>query len=778
MAAEIEKIFMATAKSTWQFLIENGQGCYIPAYQRPYSWDQDNIARLNEDVLHGIRQLSSRSSTISFLGTIIAIHDTKYKTVEPIYRAEVASRVMTIIDGQQRLCTLVMANMALHDFIRRLAVRFNSKKEAHFVWLLDQATQLLADLRSTYLIDRTTGTDNYRYYPRVIRAYLDAWSRREGQAKYESPIAKLIWGYIEHTEKSEKGSYKFKPLDDQKRPIEQYSAISDAFQNIRRETSRICETNFKDRDFPDLVSATQSAEFASAIWGFEVPDEVRRYLAEQSSDSNYARYCALLRAIIFAKYLNDRVAITIVTTDNEDDAFDMFEALNTTGEPLTAFETFKPKVIDVEKLTKYERSPSRKSVGIIETYLDRFKRADDKQRATSELLVPFALAETGTKLQKRLNDQRRYLRDEFDGLTKAGDIEKNRSFVSTLAAVASFMHTGWDVEKGKPPTFSPLKVIDEEALVGFEALRGLNHSITIAPLTRFYKHALDAENAQDRDTRTKEFASAIKATVAFSMLWRGAKGGTENIDNHYRDILRSGISRKNETIPPMARRIDGKLGALSLPNYKRALQLVLENGEIASKEDWIKAASRVPIYRHSTSVARFLIFCASDNALPDPQSKGLIIRGREGLAPLLNQNVWADDSYFTVEHIAPQSTSAGWSNDIYEVPETVHVLGNLTLLPQAENSVVANKPWAHKRLMYRSLSAETPAQFDESVKAMAAVGLNLSKNATDILGRAKFLGLCKSLAIYDQEWAKLIIDERSKRIASLAWERLSPWLYS
>src|SRR5262249_8575627 len=139
MTAEIDKIFTATARSTWHFLIEPGQGCYIPAYQRPYSWDKENIARLTEDVLHGLRQLSDRSNTISFIGTIIAIHDTRYKTVDPIFRSEVASRVMTIIDGQQRICTVVMANMALHDFIRRQTARFAEKKESHFYWIYDQA---------------------------------------------------------------------------------------------------------------------------------------------------------------------------------------------------------------------------------------------------------------------------------------------------------------------------------------------------------------------------------------------------------------------------------------------------------------------------------------------------------------------------------------------------------------------------------------------------------------------------------------------------------------
>ena len=112
------------------------------------------------------------------------------------------------------------------------------------------------------------------------------------------------------------------------------------------------------------------------------------------------------------------MAFTIVTTKSEDDAFDMFEALNTTGEPLTAFETLKPRIIEAETLARYEHSASHQHIKAVEEYLDKFKKAEEKQTATSELLVPFALAETGHKLQKRLSEQRRYLRDEYDTLPR------------------------------------------------------------------------------------------------------------------------------------------------------------------------------------------------------------------------------------------------------------------------------------------------------------------------------------------------------------------------
>ena len=59
-----------------------------------------------------------------------------------------------------------------------------------------------------------------------------------------------------------------------------------------------------------------------------------------------------------------KVGVTVVSAPGAY-AFDMFESLNTTGEPLTVFETFRPKVIQAEGLDKYENSDSK---GVHEAY--------------------------------------------------------------------------------------------------------------------------------------------------------------------------------------------------------------------------------------------------------------------------------------------------------------------------------------------------------------------------------------------------------------------------
>ena len=89
MPVEIRNIFNTDAMSVTTFLTTPGQGCYIPVYQRHYAWRDENITRLRDDVLSGISQLSDRPDTTSFIGTIIAIHDTAYESIQPCYRRDV-----------------------------------------------------------------------------------------------------------------------------------------------------------------------------------------------------------------------------------------------------------------------------------------------------------------------------------------------------------------------------------------------------------------------------------------------------------------------------------------------------------------------------------------------------------------------------------------------------------------------------------------------------------------------------------------------------------------
>jgi len=105
-------------------------------------------------------------------------------------------------------------------------------------------------------------------------------------------------------------------------------------------------------------------------------------------------------------------------------AFDIFEALNTTGTPLTAFETFKPHVY--EKITDLGAKRSFKYMEDITKFLENY--------STDDLLLDFAFADSGCELPKRLNRQRLYL-NEYDNL----DNDDKEKFVESLFHTKEFL---------------------------------------------------------------------------------------------------------------------------------------------------------------------------------------------------------------------------------------------------------------------------------------------------------------------------------------------------
>ena len=777
MVTNIDTIFSANATSIWQFLVESGQGCYIPPHQRQYAWTPQDITRLFEDVARGIQQIVHRSDTMNFVGTIIAIHDTNVGSGHPSPPGVPPSKVMTIIDGQQRICTILMFNIALHDLIRRKMVQFKSREEPHICSLIAVSDVLLADLKKTYSIDTQWGDGHHRYYPEVTRAYSDTWSHNEQEAKYESPIAKLIWEYLLFCEVGDTTQFTFDSAGENGDWLDSHKTLSKAFQVIQKQVEELGSSSRVEIDFPNLGRAFKQSDLLKHICGESIDEKLKTYVGEGNEDSDFEDVNCLLRLVVFARYLNHRVAVTIVTAKNENDAGDMFESLNTTGELLTAFETFTPRVIQGETLGKYRGSPSYKRIVEIETYLSRFGSGRSKEKATSEMLIAFALAETGFKLGNNLDDQRRYLRGEYNDPSKSDDLASRRALVRAMAGVSAFMNYAWNYEEGNLPQFWPLQVDDPGAQVGFDAIKRLDHTITVAPLVRFYQRAVGSSGPM-KQSLTEEFIDAIKATVAFSMLWRGAKGGTANIDNHYRAIMRTGVQFAGETRPPLARRPPGKPSELSLENYRRALAITLkEKGNISNKDEWIAAISRVEVYKSSASLARFLLFCASDDTVADADNGGLIKAGRLGINPMLTLERWNDDAYLTVEHIAPQSRSEGWREDIYSNPQLANTLGNLTLLPEAENELLGNKSWIHKRAVYRLLTSKTQEEFDLQAGTLEKIGLTLSKDAVTILSNARYLGLCESIAMVEDEWSAQMVEERTKCLAGLAWDRLALWLH-
>jgi hypothetical protein len=767
---DTKEIFDAEPLSAGQFLSETGQGLYIPPYQRNYSWEFAKVSRLIDDVAHGLEQMKSMSDSICFLGTVIALRDSNYVTVEPMYRREVPAKVMTIIDGQQRLTTLLLALTILHEEIRLRAAKVRAE-DAAGKWLQNQSQDVTGRLLVTFEEDRRYGDGHYRYFPRAIRAYYDVWSRQEGEAKYISPIGHYLYSYTGHARSSEASkAYRHQPLsaDSSDEPnAESHRHFHRTWEQLRRLLRRRADAVPVDEpdEMPllggkDLIA---SRNLQDGLFNGPLAEDVLEGLDNEA----YRPLCSL---IILANYVLLRVTVAVVTAKREEYGFDMFEALNTTGEPLTAIETFKPRVIREEGLSAWKTSASKASFDRIEAYLDKKggESTDKRQNATSSILIPFALAQNGDKLSKRLTMQRNFLRRTYD---EVSSLDNKRNFMALLTQVVVFLAGPWQ----DPHEVNRLESsrLAAEAAVSIAAVAGGNHDVVIAPLSRYFAAYRLSETDSARSERAHEFLLAARTTAAFYALWRGAHGGTTGIDAVWRKAMLGdgdtyvGLARRQgpaEEVPPVA----------DLQSY---LRRQLEGAQILQREQWVRKAATQPLGSYS-SLARFLLLAASHDSTADVSVPGLVLRGRSGLLPMLDLARWEEASTFTVEHIAPEEPDphSEWDTKIYDTPGMVHCLGNLTLLPHRENASVSNRSWPVKRILYRAYSSSTLQEADELLVAAANEGHVIGKSSVDIVQEATYLPLLQAISTRTDAWDSDFVMVRSQRIADLAWQSLSGWL--
>ena len=161
--------------------------------------------------------------------------------------------------------------------------------------------------------------------------------------------------------------------------IDQNSALLKKYRVIQQKIRSVRNGGDEDLEMPLLDKVVESSIFQETIFQAEFPEEVRSILLGEEHED----FKQLIRLVLLANFLMEGVTVTVLSVYNENYAFDMFESLNTTGEPLTAFETFKPKVIETEGLLEYEDSPSREFIRPIEEYMGEFKDAQKRHTETS-----------------------------------------------------------------------------------------------------------------------------------------------------------------------------------------------------------------------------------------------------------------------------------------------------------------------------------------------------------------------------------------------------------
>ncbi len=394
-----DRPFVAETRTVGSLLTGSGTGFYIPLYQRPYRWNKDNAGRLIADVVDGISTYQETRRSSTFLGTLITVPDSDLyppATDRP-------PTVFQVIDGQQRIATLLgmfgELNRAAHSAFNSL----NEGERQHILPFFEPISQKL----SKSLCLTSSATDQFTL-PRMIRGGVDQWGIRPDNYKSE---------------------------------IGSYLATYDLFT--------VPQLTEDMSSFNDVLSTMRDSFVANMPFEIDALSEDQwKSMFEQRRPSNMPTsetVDRLLKLLAFASFSMNRVHVIWVQANHEESASAIFESLNTTGERLTALETFVPLVVSAKG------GQASYAGSLEETQIKRFRKSLTGLRSkeitprTKTTLVGFALSDTGRRLGERLYVQRAYLR-EYKDLGQ----EERQTFITGLGNTASCLRQLWYGEHPLP----------------------------------------------------------------------------------------------------------------------------------------------------------------------------------------------------------------------------------------------------------------------------------------------------------------------------------------
>lgn len=766
---DIELAFNTENRSVYTYMSQPGQGLYIPLYQREYSWDDDNITQLLEDINKGVLRIvvDNSEDEIRFLGTVITVKESNKANLHPVDLQAVPPSVEKIIDGQQRLSTIAILAGLMCKYFDNILRKCKIKNPIHepVKELCDYWKTRLLDILS---VDLRRGTPKYK--PKIIRGSIDYWTKEKAISEaYRSPIARFLGDTISAIIDPNNTAY---PTPKKEVIGRRLTGNIKTMESWLKNTVLIAHMEQND-DFPpawEILKKFQPEEIVAyehTNEEFNIEEIINgKDFSSQKTDSYIL--CELIQLAAVCHYLLDRCCFTIIQPTNDDWAFDMFQSLNATGTPLTAIETFKPLVVNDKNADGgYKGSEIESSMEKVENLFSSALSASAQQKSklTNEFLTSFYVAYNGSSLSSHFSHQRRMLIESYRTRETS---DKKASFINFFGQYAEFYNNMWLNNTFIESNRHIAETKDHElATLLISFLKESNHKMAIPVLSTFYRDILDK-----KDNAAEIFVAAVKATAAFYIFWRSA-GSNAGLDNVYREFFKSDDkSWKYEN-------------SVSIDNLKSYyIKALKEKHKIeANEESWKQSASVHLRYDETTTICRLLLFFAFHDTILDetPENIGLMKPGRHGTDKYLSLEKWNNQCLSTIEHIAPQSNNDSWDKKIYDIEKPLmHSVGNLTLLSQDLNSSAGNKSWAEKCLYYKCVSKESTEVLNQIEAEALEHGISLNRNTIDLLKQALYSSHLKPIIhMYEKNinWDALFIQKRTERILGIAWTYLKNWLY-
>ena len=788
-----EQPFEATANNLKAIaMFKQGRAGYvIPEYQRPYAWSEEDIHRLFSDALTGFARLNDSSSKVNasdytFLGSIILVKSRPHD-------ADFEGESYLVVDGQQRLTTLALIACSLGVKLRKERAKLDDTLITNgetLSWLVKEIDYMTAGLNECAVGTQRVGVKEIYPFPRIVRAggaeRGDERGSSDHTSLYVSAIGKFMSKFSKYIEEeSEDNPGKDFELPDFK-PTSEAAKIKKNYGYICDLVDRINDPEwYRDHDFEQLrmqsISKVKYRDlFNQLSKNFKDQSKIDRTLSEIVQNRDIE---TLVRTLLFSSYFYTYIVLTQIETEDESAAFDIFDSLNTTGQPLTALETLKPRVVSYEKdygeKQDYAGSDSEFAFKKISDNIDEKYPADTsrKQTVTKELIVSFALYLEGRKLAKDLTSQRQFLTKAYSVVTDQKKSKRSiaHRFVNEIANLSEFRYHYFDSKDkySDRSQFHSTNSRKSEAQLLSSFISSMNTSLAIPTLFRYWTFK------NGKLSNEEQFIDVLKATVAFILLRRAATGTTANIDADFRSLMSSDKVLNTDLSSGNCVGTLFNRDALSLSELKSAYRQFLKKRiRNFEKEEWVSLVSENPLYGYSQPLVKFMILIAAHDSMPSTKASGTWTRegARSGANDFYTYEKWIADEYSTVEHIAPdKAKSPGWDESLYSDDVIRHKLGNLILLPMRENSAMGNQGWEKKILFYRAASSKNTKELQKYLSEARNNGIELPARTEKLLKNGRWLDILEPLTklkTYDRD----VVEARTKNIAELCWDFVRPWL--
>jgi uncharacterized protein with ParB-like and HNH nuclease domain len=751
----IEKAFVTDNKSVFSYLSTQGQGLYIPLYQRDYSWDKENITQLQEDISNGILRIVNEDDEqeIRFLGTIITLVEANRDKIFPIEPQVVPGRIEVLIDGQQRLSTIALFSTLLLKHLNDIVSKIKD----------DSIEQDLKDIYNYWedkLLPIFCVDIKRKRKPKIIRGNMDFWTEvKDVDVAYKSSLSNYVGNFIAAHEKDGKNYPIVKKEKDGKTLFQNLKTMDNWIKDVVRKAHIV-----DSEEFPNALNILNSLNKID-IWNDE-RDNLLEIIKEKdfvSPRSTSYKLSELVQVISVCHYLLDRCCFTVIQPTDENWAFDMFQSLNATGTPLTAIETFKPRVVNEtdENEDSFKSSKNELYFTKVDKLFEDIDTAQQKNKRTNEFITSFFTAYNGQQISSHFSHQRKSLIDAFDARET---YPKRIAFVEFFGNYADFYKNIWiECEKNNSTPFNLIQNYPDADLATMliHFLKVSNHKMAITVLGNFYAAVLNRN-----DNSENNFISAVKAISAFYFIWRSAYPNA-GLDNTYREFFKS----DNKTWKYEAN--------LSIDTLKSHIRETLHTKKILDKNLWKQHAEKHLNFKDAgTHICKLAIMLSIHDTIEDHDKPGLIKQGRPNSRLFLNLNKWLDSSLKTVEHIAPQTNNGNWDIALYEDDKMIHSVGNLTLLTNELNASAGNKGWKEKFLYYRAVSVADAEELQNIFSIAKSNDITLSEQTIALLQKSEYSEHLKHLINLeiDATWSADFVKERTTTIIDNICDKIFTWI--